>query len=122
MAETEEAMQLIRDTLPADAPLNDRSGEPFACKLEGGEGEFFTGLWDIEMPAGFDGQAYIDALPGELGDDFTIETNVIDVSFPVIRLRPSAAPDVLIDVTTNAEDEAPFVSIRAISRCGVPEP
>ena len=126
VAETEDAMELIRATLPADAPLDDRSGEPFSCELDGGgllagEGQFWTGLWTIDMPADFDGKAYIDGLPAELGDDFTVEGNVIDVSFPVVRLRPTATPDILIDVTTNAEGEEPFVDIRAISRCGEAE-
>lgn len=123
-AETEDAMQKIVDTLPDGTPLEDRSGEPFACdpnsgNLLSGDGQFYTGQWVLYPVGDFNGADFVDELPSKLGEEFVVDEDVIDTSFPLVRLRPADAHDVVIDVTTNSDGDDPFIGIRAISRCGV---
>ncbi len=121
--EATDAMQLIVDALPEGLGFEDKSGEPFACTVGGdtllsGDGQFYTGIWVAYPDGEFDGQALIEELPSKLGDDFVVDDTALEVSYPVVALKPTAAPDVLIDVTASTPSEDPFIEIRAISRCG----
>jgi hypothetical protein len=121
--EATDAMQLIVNVLPEGLEVEDLSTDPFACELTGdtvlsGSGLFYTGRWIIHPEGDFDGQAFIDELPAKLGDDFVVDDTAVEVSYPVVALKPTAAPEVLIDVTANTPDEEPFIGISAISRCG----
>lgn len=97
-------------------------GEPYSCGdpllLSNRKGAFFTGHWFVYVPEGFDIDAFIETLPGLLGEDWEVRDTQIEVSF--------ANVDVLykpLGVTVSVEDalagDRPAVELLAISRCGL---
>lgn len=77
---------------------------------------FYTGHWAAYPGDDFDGQAFIDALPGQLGDEWTVNKDVVPISRPNVAIESDT---VSLDVWIVTDDDGELaVDILAISRCG----
>ncbi|MDQ1218434.1 hypothetical protein [Microbacterium arborescens] len=117
-AETEAAIQRIADELPAGARFSPRpEGSPYGCDSGG---VMYTGQWDMYPAPGFDGGRFIETLPDQLGDGFTVEELGFDPGFPALGLIADAYGGTGINVSVGSIDGADVVGITALSRCAQP--
>ncbi|MDD7928021.1 hypothetical protein [Microbacterium thalli] len=85
-AETEAVLQQIADGVPGGVVEVDTPTPPY---LTCGEGEYYATIrWAVTARPGFDGEAFIDALPGRLGKEFMVDENV-EVKPPGVALDHS---------------------------------
>ncbi|WP_344739720.1 hypothetical protein [Microbacterium awajiense] len=113
--ETHRAMQRIVDELPPDSTVErDPDGTPFGCE---GDGVFYTAQWVVHPGADFDGQQFIDGLPGALGDDFEVEDTGLALDFPAVSLVAVAYGDTGMNVSVAAAGGHSSVGITATSQC-----
>lgn len=118
------AMEEVVGTLPADSVVEDLSNDPYPCDAGSGsyfdgEGQFFTGHWAVYPPhATFDGEAFIDALPDELGDDWVVDENAIEMSIPSVRISNGETSMTVAAAVDEDGGRGPYIDILAISRCG----
>ena len=72
-SDTRAAMQTVVDLLPEASVVTPRpEQEPYPCDdpvaVDNKRGPFYTGNWDITIPAGFDIESFVLALPDTLGE------------------------------------------------------
>lgn len=96
--------------------------DPYPCDdpllPSGLKGAFFTGHVLVYVTEGFDIPAFIEALPGLLGNDWAKRDPAIEVSFANVDMlyRP-------LGLTVSVEDalsiDRPALELLVISRCGI---
>ncbi|MGR6743185.1 hypothetical protein ACU6RU_14230 [Microbacterium sp. F1-18] len=92
-ADTDAMMQRVADEVPGGVPEVLPSNSPY---LECAENSFYYSTrWTVAPEEGFDGSAFIEALPDRLGDGFR-EIEAVKVSVPAIALQHSSG--MLLDV------------------------
>lgn len=110
-------MQRVADEVPGGVPEVLPSNSPY---LECAENFFYYSTrWTVAPEAGFNGSAFIEALPDRLGDGFR-EIEAVEVSVPAIALQHSSG--ILLDVQVIDLDGRTVVSLLGISACGEGEP
>jgi hypothetical protein len=116
-ADTDAMMQRVADEVPGGVPEVLPSNSPY---LECAENSFYYSTrWTVAPEAGFNGSAFIEALPDRLGDGFR-EIEAVEVSVPAIALQHSSG--MLLDVQVTDLDGRTVVSLLGISACGEGEP
>lgn len=115
--ETTAAIELIADQLPETTRVQDIPNEPYGCE---NDSVLYTGHWVLFQPAGFDGEAFIDALPDQLGEDFVVRDLGIESSRPNVHFIATAHGETQVGVATGETDGEPWVDITALSRCAEP--
>ncbi|WP_447943794.1 hypothetical protein [Microbacterium aurum] len=119
--ETTTAMQAIADQMPPGSEIEDVTvPTPYTCGPSS-DGVFFTGHWFVHATDGFDTRAFIESLPENLGDGFTVLPPGVEISYPGVLLR-AQNDNVRIDVSNPNEDEYPGIDILAMSRCAQEPP
>lgn len=110
-------MQRVADEVPGGVPEVLPSNSPY---LECAENSFsYSTRWTVAPEEGFDGSAFIEALPARLGDGFR-EFETVEVSVPAIALKHSSG--MLLDVQVIDLDGRTVVSLLGVSACGEGEP
>ena len=115
--ETTAAMQLIADQLPETTRVEETTTEPYGCE-DGGV--LYTGHWVLFQPDDFNGEAFVDALPEQLGDSFVARDLGIDTGRPTVDFIATAHGDTQVGVVAGETDGEPWVDITALSRCAEP--
>ncbi|MCZ4068565.1 hypothetical protein O1W71_12865 [Microbacterium sp. H37-C3] len=116
-ADTDAMMQRVADEVPGGVPEVLPSNSPY---LECAENSFYYSTrWTVAPEAGFNGSAFIEALPDRLGDGFR-EFETVEVSVPAIALKHSSG--MILDVQVIDLDGRTVVSLLGVSACGEGEP
>lgn len=110
-------MQRVADEVPGGVAEVRPSDSPYwKCA----ENSFsYSTRWTVAPEEGFDGSAFIEALPARLGDGFR-EFETVQVSVPAIALKHSSG--MLLDVQVIDLDGRTVVSLLGVSACGEGEP
>ncbi|WP_143738904.1 hypothetical protein [Microbacterium sp. Yaish 1] len=116
-ADTDAMMQRVADEVPGGVAEVRPSDSPYwKCA----ENSFsYSTRWTVAPEEGFDGSAFIEALPARLGDGFR-EFETVQVSVPAIALKHSSG--MLLDVQVIDLDGRTVVSLLGVSACGEGEP
>lgn len=111
------ALEDILARLPTgSAPHEIAAGAPGPCRP--GTASFTWHLF-VKTAASFDGESFIEQLPGKLPDDFIVADDGVKVSFPRLALDHTSAS---IDIWYVERNGVRGIDIIAISRCGDPPP
>ncbi|MDF2563474.1 MAG: hypothetical protein K0R99_4920 [Microbacterium sp.] len=115
--ETEAVMQLIADEVP-DGVVKVVTPDPtyLAC---GDDTYYATLRWGVTPGPEFDGEAFVDALPGRLGKDFVV-AETVDIKSPAVAL--DHASGALLDVKVLEVDGGIVVDLLGLTPCGVGQP
>lgn len=116
-AETEAVLQRIADEVPGGVVEVDTPNPSYlAC----GDGSYYATLrWGVTPEPGFDGQAFVDALPARLGDEFAI-AETVDIRSPAVALNHSSGA--ILDVKVLDVDGRVIVDLLGLTPCGHGEP
>ncbi|MGU3357643.1 hypothetical protein ACLBWJ_10365 [Microbacterium sp. M4A5_1d] len=116
-AETEVVMQQIADEVPGGV-VEVATPDPthLAC---GDETYYATLRWGVTPGPEFDGEAFVDALPGRVGKDFVV-AETVDITSPAVAL--DHASGALLDVKVLEVDGGIVVDLLGLTPCGVGEP
>ena len=115
--ETNAAMQLISDQLPDTTHVTEGPDRPYHCEENG---MFYTGKWVLFQPDDFDGEAFVDDLPAQLGEEFEVRDIGIESSQPAVHFIATDHGDTLISVAAGETDGEQWIDITALSRCAEP--
>lgn len=118
-SETTAAMQPIADQLPDTTRVKDIPNKPYDCE---GHGVFFTGHWVLYQPSDFDGEAFIERLPEQLGEEYVLDDLGIETSMPAVDFIATTHGETRVGVVAGETDGEPWIDITALSRCAEPPP
>lgn len=99
-------------------------GEPWvditALSRCDGAGVLYTGRWEAHPGPNFDGEAFIAALPEELGSDWVVSEDEIPLSKPNVVFEVN---DVVVDIRVTEDGNGePLVGVLGLSVCGADPP
>lgn len=116
-AETEAVLQRIADEVPGGVVQVDTPNPGYlAC----GDGSYYAALrWGVTPEPGFDGEAFVDALPARLGDEFSI-AETVEIRSPAVALNHSSGA--ILDVKVLDVDGRVVVDLLGLTPCGDGEP
>lgn len=116
-AETEALLQRIADEVPGGVVTVDTPNPSYRnC----GDGTYYATIqWGVTPGPGFDGEAFVDALPGRLGEDFVV-AETVDITSPAVALDHSGGT--VLDVQVLEIDGSIVVDLLGLTPCGVGEP
>lgn len=80
---------------------------------------YATIRWGVTPGPGFDGEAFVDALPGRLGEDFAV-AETVDITSPAVALDHSGGT--VLDVKVLEIDGGIVVDLLGLTPCGVGQP
>lgn len=116
-AETEALLQRIADEIPGGVVAVDT---PAPSYRQCGDGTYYATIqWGVTPRPGFDGEAFVDALPGRLGEDFVV-AETVDITSPAVALNHSGGT--VLDVQVLTIDGSIVVDLLGLTPCGVGEP
>ncbi|MCZ4068567.1 hypothetical protein O1W71_12875 [Microbacterium sp. H37-C3] len=116
-AETEAAMQRIADEIPGGV-VEVRTPDSAYLACDGG-GYYSINRWAVAPQPGFDGEAFIDALPGRLGSDFVI-AETVDIRSPAVAF--DHASGAVFDVKVLGVEGDIVVDLLGLAPCGDGDP
>jgi hypothetical protein len=116
-AETEALLQRIADEVPGGVVTVDTPNPSYRnC----GDGTYYATIqWGVTPGPGFDGEAFVDALPGRLGEDFVV-AETVDITSPAVALDHSGGT--VLDVQVLEIDGSIVVDLLGLTPCGAGEP
>lgn len=99
-AETEAVLQPIADEVPGGV-VEVVTPDPsyVAC---GGDTYWATLRWGVTPRPGFDGEAFVEALPGRSGEDFVV-AETVDITSPAVALDHSGGTVLDVQVLKSTE-------------------
>lgn len=115
--ETNAAIQAIADQLPDTTRVTEGTDKPFHCEEDG---VFYTGKLVLFQPDDFDGAAFIEELPEQLGSDFAIRDIGIESETPDAHFVATAHGGATVSVAAGETDGEQWIDITALSRCAEP--
>ncbi|WP_274179304.1 hypothetical protein [Microbacterium plantarum] len=116
-ADTDAMMQRVADEVPGGVPEVRPSDSPYWKCAE--SSFYYSTRWTVAPEEGFNGPAFIEALPARLGDGFR-KFETVEVSVPAIALKHSSG--MLLDVQVIDLDGRTVVSLLGVSACGEGKP
>ncbi len=121
-AETDDVLQQVADLVPEPKVIEpNEEFEPYPCDdpllLGGGKGSFYTGQWLVFIDETFDIPAFIEKVPGALGEGWRTEKLGVPVHHPLVYLVRDS-PRMSLTVEESTIDGRKAVELLAISRCG----
>lgn len=116
-AETEALLQQIANQVPGGVVTVDT---PNPSYRDCGDGTYYATIqWGVTPEPGFDGEAFVDALPGRLGEDFVV-AETVNIKSPAVALDHSGGT--VLDVQVLEIDESTVVDLLGLTPCGVGQP
>ncbi|MDQ1218046.1 hypothetical protein QE411_002901 [Microbacterium arborescens] len=116
-AETEALLQQIANEVPGGVVTVDT---PNPSYRECGDGTYYATIqWGVTPRPGFDGEAFVDALPGRLGEDFVV-AETVDITSPAVALDHSGGT--VLDVQVLEGDGGIVIDLLGLTPCGVGQP
>ncbi|MFS0713119.1 hypothetical protein ABC195_04495 [Microbacterium sp. 2P01SA-2] len=116
-AETEAGLQQIADEVPGGVV---KVVTPDPTYLACGDDTYYATLrWSVAPRPGFDGEAFLDALPGRLGRGFVV-AETVDITSPAVALDHVSGA--LFDVKVLEVDGGVVVDLLGLTPCGVGQP
>lgn len=116
-AETEAAMQRIADEIPQGVvEVRTPDSAYLACD---GSGYYSINRWAVTPQGGFDGEAFVDALPGRVGPDFVV-AETVDIKSPAVAFNHASGA--VLDVKVFGTGEDVVVDLLGLAPCGDGDP
>jgi len=116
-AETEALLQQIANEVPGGVVTVDT---PNPSYRDCGDGTYYATIqWGVMPGPGFDGEAFVDALPGRLGEDFVV-AETVDITSPAVALDHSGGT--VLDVQVLEIDGGIVIDLLGLTACGVGQP
>ncbi len=116
-AETEAVMQQIADEVPGGVV---EVATPDPSYVACGDDTYWATLhWGVTPGPGFDGEAFVEALPSRLGEDFVV-AETVDITSPAVALDHVSGA--LLDVIVLDVDGGLVVDLLGLTPCGVGQP
>ncbi|MFS0713116.1 hypothetical protein ABC195_04480 [Microbacterium sp. 2P01SA-2] len=116
-AETEAFLQQIANEVPGGVVTVDT---PNPSYRDCGDGTYYATIqWGVMPGPGFDGEAFVDALPGRLGEDFVV-AETVDITSPAVALDHSGGT--VLDVQVLEIDGGIVIDLLGLTACGVGRP
>lgn len=116
-AETQAVLQQIADEVP-DGVVEVRTPDSAYLACDGG-GYYSINHWVVTPGPEFDGEAFVDALPARLGDDFVV-AETVDIKSPAVALNHVSGA--VLDVVVLGSDGGVVVDLLSLAPCGDGEP
>jgi hypothetical protein len=116
-ADTEAAMQRIADEI-AGGVVEVRTPDSAYLACDGG-GYYSINRWAVTPQPGFDGEAFVEALPGRLGSDYVI-AETVDIKSPAVAFNHASGA--VLDVKVLGTEGDIVVDLLGLAPCGDGEP
>lgn len=110
-AETEAVLQRIASEVPGGVVKVDSLDPPYLACTDGGY--YATIRWSVTAGSDFDGEAFVDALPGRLGEDFAVD-DTVDVRSPGVALDYD---EIALEVKVAETDRGAVVLLVGLTPC-----
>ncbi|MDD7928538.1 hypothetical protein [Microbacterium thalli] len=111
-AMTDGVMRAIADEVPGGVVEDVSADSPY---LRCGNGYTYSARWAVTPDEAFRGEDFVRDLPGRLGEDFVIDEEVVDVSYPAVALNHASG--IILDVIIADVDGREVVDVYAIAPC-----
>lgn len=120
-SDTRAAMQTVVDLLPEASVVTPRpEQEPYPCDdpvgVDNKRGAFYTGNWDITVPANFDIESFVLALPDTLGEGWDVVPSQIPVGYATVDILEEAT-SIVVTVSDASEGSTASLNIMGMSPC-----
>ena len=113
-SEADAAMREVVELLSPESVVVDLTDPTrYGCA----QGVMYTGHLAIDAGAGFNGPAFVDALPSRLAGSFSLEASPVPARYPEVSLIAEEHGDASVTVGAGVDDDMHRIDILVISRC-----